>query len=182
MRDQRQQDVLRLAVELEAQAGFKLTRRFFLGAYVSGGPAMPGRRTVDSCAGRATCKGSSGRAGLMARVDLEPGGVWNPWLGAGSGVEAHRVDVEVVPFDGGLVSPSAPPTQELRFSGWEVLRLMAGVDYRSSRTFGFGFFGAISAGGYGRVTSAGGPNLVADRSVREPHGWLTIGVRGVVFP
>ncbi len=174
-------DTLPVAVELEAQAGFKLWRRFFFGVYVSGGPAVPGRDTVDACHDLdITCKGSSGRVGLMARVDISPAAAWNPWVGLGAGAESHKVDV--VRTD--IVCIAAPcfTKQELKFSGGEFPRLMAGVDYRSGRTFGFGFFAAASAGRYDKITSDGGPNLVDDRSLRTTHGWITLGVRGVVFP
>lgn len=173
-----QVDLAELALEIEAQAGVKLTERVFLGLYGTVGVTIPGRDAMDVCMDRndIACGGTVRRAGVFGKVDLLPAEVGNVWIGVGTGVENHRVTraPQVVAF-----TAAPPPEERLRFRGWEVVRLMGGIDFRPNRVLGFGGFGALSFGGYEDVHDADGTVLSDGRAV---HAWLTLGLRGVLFP
>jgi len=46
-------------------------------------------------------------------------------------------------------------TEYIEFSGWEVLKLAGGYDFRFTRIFGIGLFGGVSLATYGNVSVAG---------------------------
>lgn len=191
LRDLDQQDVHPLAVELEAHLGFKVSRRWFVGAYVGGGPGVPGEDTRDLCEDAdVDCHTESGRVGLMLKLDLKPDDAGNVWIALGGGVERHRVDVAVVvPGSGDPTAPLVVQRAELELDGVEPFRLMAGIDFRSTRVFGVGVYAALSLGRYrdvrfedGAASSLGPAGVNLAEGNRATHSWFTVGVRGILFP
>jgi hypothetical protein len=189
--DLRHRDSLPAATELEAQLGWKLGDRLFAGFYLAGGVTTPDRDTRSVCEDEdLQCAGASRRAGVLVKVDLRPTSAWNPWLGLGSGVEWH--DVDWARRAAASASPDAPTVLsrgELDVRGVELARVMAGVDFRSTRTFGIGAHAALSFGRYrdATLTSAGSSTMPAAEhdlaeDARATHTWLTVGVHGVLFP
>jgi hypothetical protein len=184
-------DVLPATMSLEAQLGWKLTDRFFAGVYVAGGRAMPERDAMNLCEDEdLDCSGPSGRAGVMVKLDLHPSQAGNVWVGLGAGVERHEVDVAArVPASTDPGAPTVVARQRFDLRGVEPLRVMAGIDFRSTRVFGIGVYAALSFGRYDEVT-AGPLDLSTVRPTeedltdagKETHTWFTLGVRGLLFP
>jgi hypothetical protein len=188
-RDLRHRGLLPATTEVEAHLGWKLTDRLFAGLYLGGGVSAPGEGTREQCAGRDVhCAGTSSRAGVMVKLDVLPSRTWNPWIGLGSGVERHVVDLAAVVAPSS--SPDAPTVlhrSELDMRGVEPLRLMSGIDFRSARVLGVGVHAALSFGRYTDVvgvdqssTSRPAGNLAEGAGAW--HRWFTLGVHGVLFP
>lgn len=190
VRDLEHRDVLPAAVELEAQLGWKLTDRFFAGVYVGGGRSIPERDSRNVCEDEdLDCTGASGRAGVMVKLDLAPSQAGNVWVGLGAGVERHEVDFAArVPASLDPGAPIVVSRSRLDARGVEPLRLMAGIDFRSTRVFGVGVYAALSFGRYTEVTfdPVDDPTLPSAGDLAEgrraTHTWFTLGVRGLLFP
>jgi hypothetical protein len=183
-----QQDRMPGLGEIEAQLGFKVSRRVFVGAYAALGSGVPGEDTRDVCDDAdLSCSSESGRVGLMVKLDLKPEAAGNPWVAIGGGVERQRVDVAAVvpvsdPSEGNAVAKT-----RLEFTGIEPVRLMAGIDFRSTRALGVGVYTALSFAQYREISRPGVPSTGrgdgdVPASARATHVWFTLGVRGVLFP
>ena len=66
------------------------------------------------------------------------------------------------------------------YQGWEVLRVLAGYDWRTSSVLGFGLYGGIGWGKYSKVEDAAGTAV----SIANPayHTLVEAGVRVTLFP
>jgi hypothetical protein len=97
----------------------------------------------------------------------------NPWFGYGLGIESIAVGMSSGGQSGSVSS-----------GGFEYARLMAGIDFRLSRAFGLGPFADFSMGTYSRyrIEIPGEPVQEGDIEETAAHQWLSLGVRGVVFP
>jgi hypothetical protein len=168
-------ELFAVSLELEAQAGVKITDRFFLGAYVAAGGTAPSEDMMNTCRDRdVSCHGTVSRLGVFGKLDLLPTQAGNPWVGLGVGLESHTI--ENIPPDSSILGPAS--RQELELDGSE-LRLMGGIDYRAKRTVGFGAYGSLSVGTFEDVHLKDG-TVLGDR--RAAHVWFTLGLRGVLFP
>lgn len=185
----RHRDFLPAAMELETQLGWKLTDRFFAGIYLGGGVSMPGHDTREVCRDEDFhCAGTSRRAGVMMKIDLQPSRAWNAWAAVGGGVERHEVDWAArVPSSPAPDAPAYLRRTELDMRGVEPLRLMAGLDLRSTRVLGIGVHAALSFGRYREVTNdftstTIRPTVNLAKGERATHTWFTIGLHGLLFP
>ncbi len=68
-------------------------------------------------------------------------------------------------------------------AGWEFAHLMAGVDFRMSKTVGIGPFVDLSVAQYSSANS-GASNTTTTTDIKDKalHEWLTLGARLVIFP
>lgn len=95
-----------------------------------------------------------------------------PWFGVLSGYEVLGVTAE----GGGH-------RRKLRFSGWQLLRPMLGVDVQFTRRFGAGFYTDFSIAQFGSYSldASGDPTatFAKDVTIVNPayHYWWTFGVR-----
>jgi hypothetical protein len=188
-RDLRHRDFLPATTEVEAHLGWKLTNRLFAGFYLGGGVSTPGDGTGDRCAdGGLHCTGTSRRAGVMVKLDVLPSRTWNPWIGLGTGVERHVVDLAaLVPASSSPGAPTVLHRSEIDMRGVEPLRFMSGIDFRSARALGLGVHAALSFGRYTDVvgvdqSSTSRPTGNLAEGAGAWHRWFTLGVHGVLFP
>jgi hypothetical protein len=165
-------------VPLFVEVGVKVHPMIFLGAYASvslGGTSSTFASAQGCTAANPSrgCNSTDWRIGLEVQVHLRPAERINPWIGYGLGFE----QVGASASGGG-----APPTGE-SFSGLELARLSGGVDFRVSRYFGFGPFLDVDFGSYSQEHVQGATATV-DQSIPNTalHEWITIGLRGVLFP
>ncbi|MBF5045138.1 autotransporter outer membrane beta-barrel domain-containing protein [Aggregicoccus sp. 17bor-14] len=154
--------------------GGKLSHHVFLGGYLGLGFGGVGSELKGICATPdVTCVHASFRLGAQLQYNFAPAAKANPWLGYGIGIESTGV---------GASGPAGDTT--MTAVGWELARLMAGVDFRLSHAVGIGPFADFSVGRYSRVTlkEASGSETSGDLQDKAAHEWLTLGVRFVLFP
>ena len=162
-------------VPLILDVGAKLTPSIFLGGYASfafGGSGDAFRAT--ECPGAARgCSGGEVRLGAEIQYNFQPAERLNWWLGYGAGFESASAS-----------STGAGFNYSETFTGFELARLSGGVDYRASRHFGIGPFIDLALGEYTHAHYENANQQVLDTSPdpRSLHAWLTLGVRGVLFP
>lgn len=159
---------------LLVDAGFKLQKPLFLGAYVGIGFGLPGSspEAESACAARdVSCSVVSYQLGVQGQYHLRPSERFNPWLGAGLGYELVRQSLE------------GPSYSELQVSsGMTLLKLMFGIDYRAA--FGVGPFVEVSAARFQTTRTEVDGQEVHEGPV-EPsawHGFLVVGARVVLLP
>ena len=160
-------------LQLDAEGGVRVTpaTTVLLQADLGGADAGGGIENLCRTYGYA-CRGTTFRVGVAARYAFTPTARSTPWISAGIGREDTTVDVK---------GPAG--TQTFWFGGWEWLKLGAGWDARLSRTFGAGAFASFSVGGYRTLALEGPANLTAAQlGATRAHGWLELGLRGILFP
>ena len=91
-----------------------------------------------------------------------------PWLGR------HRHRVGTVTADDWFDDDDL-----FSYRGWEVLRLMGGIDLRSSPSLGVGFYGGVAFGRYDRVEDSTGD---FDIDGEQFHTTAMAGLRFTLFP
>jgi hypothetical protein len=161
-------------LDIWLEGGMRLTPHLGLGIYLDIGVGEPASEVRAACDALATsCTATTGRFGVLLRHTFNPSAYSTPWVAVGTGFEFGSVSEDSSSYDSGS-------SQELfRYTGWEVLRLMAGVDLRANPVFGFGLYGGVSFGRYSRFEDAFG-EVALDR---EPiHTTVEAGVRFVLFP
>jgi hypothetical protein len=119
------------------------------------------------------CSGRSLGGGTRLRVGLLPGAHYNPWLGAGVAVSYDKVNV-----DDGTVE------RAVGLLAGDYLRLSVGLDVRYSRYVGIGPYLEWSQSRYLAHFESWAGDIAFVDSVhnRATHNWLTLGVRGTLFP
>ncbi len=152
--------------------GYRLDRRWQVGAYLGYGPASladDARRTL-AAAGATDIRGHAlMRLGLQATYDLAPEARFAPWVGLGVGYEWLRYASAKVPTAGGTAD------EELGLRGFDAT-VQLGGDYRLTPSFRVGPFAALSVGRYTSTVSEVVPSVdIADRAF---HAWLQVGLRG----
>lgn len=118
--------------------------------------------------GGSDCTTVTARFGVQLRYTFHPSARTTPWVSIGTAAE-----VGTVSFD------SYTTANDRTYTGWEVLRLGAGVDFRASASAGWGLFLSASYGRYDEVDDAG---LSASISPTRTHGWVQAGARLILGP
>ena len=118
------------------------------------------------------CSASTGRIGILLRHTFEPAARVTPWVGIGTGYAFGHV---YATQDGsGDVSETV-----VRYSGWEMLRLVGGIDLRSNHVLGVGFYGGIGFSRFSDIENAAGTEDLPGRST---HTAVEAGIRLTLFP
>jgi hypothetical protein len=177
-------DGIQGAIPLILDVGGKPFDRFFVGGYLGFNPGLVGQQYRALCSGDVSCSANNVRLGLEVQFHLFPASHYNPWIGAGFGIEATTIAV-----DSDVSSTDSTQTTATRggagsFQGPEILHLMGGFDNRLSETFGFGPFLAFTLGRYETITSRNsiGVNRTLAINSSSTHAWAMAGVRLVLFP
>ncbi len=160
-------------LDLAFEGGLRLSPHLALGLYADIGVGDPASEIRNQCSALGfACNASSGRLGVLLRHTFAPAARTTPWVAVGTGYEY------------GSVWASDTGEQQFRYSGWEMLRLMGGVDFRSSPVFGVGFYGALSLGRYSRFEgfNAEGFPVTDHISDRTTHTTIEGGLRFTLFP
>ncbi|HEY6097940.1 MAG TPA: hypothetical protein VIW03_00830, partial [Anaeromyxobacter sp.] len=114
-----------------------------------------------------------GRFGVLLRHTFDPYASSTPWIAVGTGFEWGNVSFDATGTGG---------TQSLLdYTGWEMVRLMGGVDLRTSPVFGFGLYGGVSFGRYSSLDlhdGFGSQSVAGERT----HTTVEAGLRFTLFP
>jgi hypothetical protein len=147
--------------------GWKLNRNWFIGGYTGLGLGGPSGSYADDCSGGVACVGLTFRLGGLAEYNFLPGRRYNPWVGAGLGMEFAGMFYSGSGFSGSL-----------QLVGVEITPLVGGLDFRISPGFGIGPFISFSVGTYASYTKVDGGSTERG-SIDNPawHQWFMLGVR-----
>jgi hypothetical protein len=142
--------------------GYRFAPHWYAGALASAGFVVP--------ANCPSCNGSDVRFGVGARYYARPGETLDPWIGLGAGYEL-------------LSFTSAASANDPKFtvdaSGFEIARVEAGLDARTSGALRAGPFVAASLGEYtSESVTAFNITRAATSVSLTLHAWLFVGVRG----
>jgi hypothetical protein len=124
----------------------------------------------DACrfAGGSDCSALTARFGLQLRYAFTPLAATTAWVSVGTAAEMGMIS-----FD------TYSTTNDLVYTGWEVLRLGAGIDFRLTPGFGWGLFLNAGLGRYSEVEDASGTYTLP---TTEGHSWVQAGARFILFP
>jgi hypothetical protein len=167
--DLKMSDTVSGQVPIIVDVGGKIIPELFIGGYFGLGFGGTAGALHDECnAANVDCLGVSVQLGIEAQYHILPGGLVDPWLGYGIGVESM-----------GVSEAQGNTTSTTTFTGYQYARLSAGADFRVTHGFGVGPFVEYSLGQYNTIH---GDNVDEDIPSKAGHQWLTIGARFVLFP
>jgi hypothetical protein len=151
-------------VPFTVDIGGKIGDYVFLGGFIGISVGGVGDPLAEVC----DCISVGAWLGPEVHVSFLPAGKVDPWLGYGLGLEYNSVGNDEATVD---------------FSGFVPLLLTGGVNFRLSPVFGLGPFAGVSVASYSE-TGADDGDVAFTVEIDEPapHGWFTLGVRGVFFP
>lgn len=167
------------AIPLWLDLGYRLTPALVIGVYNMFGLVLPKSGAASDplgggCPEGLDCFAIGVRFGVQAQYRFLPGAPVDPWLGLGLGYEWITSHVEGRVF-------GIPIDVVTDHAGLELLHLQGGVDWHLARALALGPFASVSAMQYTSCSAT----LDGDESpCRLPdkawHGWLVLGVRGVL--
>lgn len=154
------------------EGGMRLTPHLGLGLYLDLGVGDPSSDVRTAYCEPYSCSATTGRFGVLLRHAFTPSAPSTPWIAVGTGWEFGSVS-----FDDAYGGSS----EIFRYDGWEMLRLMVGVDLRPNPVFGVGLYAGVSFGTY---TSYEGPDTYPFTvSLDErTHTTVEAGLRFTLFP
>lgn len=172
-------DTFGVQLPLFLDVGLQPVPRLFVGAYGGVGVGGAGGDTSRSCdTAGASCAARSTRAGAEVHWHFRERNVTHAWLGYGVGYEWAR-----------LIMSADAGTQLVSYRGPEYAHLMFGIDFAprepSSPQFArIGLLIDYSLASYTnmRVKSWTSPAITVDSFETSTHGWLMLGLRGVLLP
>lgn len=150
-------DAISSSVPVGIEAGYFLSRKLYLGAYVSYGFATNGNDASSIC-GDATviCNASQWRFGAAAHYHFMPDKQLTPWAGVALGYDL----ISLTTSDATSTDNSAGSLHGLEAS------VLAGLDYKPLPYLGVGPYVELSGGHY-----------TGSDSATSLHGWVTLGAR-----
>jgi hypothetical protein len=160
-------------MDLSFEGGFRLNPYLGLGLYADIGVGGNGneatlRAACDSNGG--SCNSTTSRVGILLRHTFSPHAHTTPWISIGTGFAHGSVDWSADGYGSSNV---------LEYSGWEMLRLNAGIDVRSNRVIGFGFYGGVAFTRFDSRSDAGGTESFSNPTTNT---MVQAGVRLTLFP
>jgi hypothetical protein len=161
-------------LDIFLEGGLRLNPHVALGLYVDvgvGDPASEIRNDPNCSAPGTQCVATTGRVGLLLRHTFQPRAYSTPWVSVGTGFEWGSVSLQ--DEDGGH------SREYFSYRGWEMLRLMMGVDLRTNPVFGIGLYGGV---GFGRYTSYEDALGEVDLGHQPFHTTVEAGLRFTLFP
>ena len=158
-------------VHFSTELGLRLSPAFAIGGYADAGAGDPSSAIRESCRAQGVdCIGVTGRYGLLLRHTWDPLSDRPKWLSVGTGWEFASVEVDR--RDG------SSNTDLFRYEGRELVRIGAGVDFRSNAVLGLGLYGSIAWGEYDKYKD---PTTTASLS-GVTHTTAQLGLRLTLFP
>jgi hypothetical protein len=154
-------------VVFNLEGGLRLTPHLGLGLYLDWGFGSPGSEVRTFCNQNfISCSAETAKFGVLLRHTFSPAAHTTPWLAIGTGYAWGNVYADVGP-------------NVITYTGWEIGRLMGGVDIRSSPVVGFGFYGGVSFTRYSHVEDGSGSFSISSPTV---HTMFEAGIRLTLFP
>jgi hypothetical protein len=159
-------------LDLALEGGLRLTPHLGLGLYLDVGVGGAGSEVDAYCnANFLDCTSETVRFGVLLRHTFEPAARVTPWVAVGTGYAYGHVT--------SAANGYGPSFDVVQYSGWEMARLMVGVDVRSNPVVGFGFYGGTALTSYSRFENTAGSTSLPSTSV---HAMFQAGIRLTLFP
>ena len=153
---------------MEFEAGVRIAPPLMVGLVLDLGLGTAGSTVASQCAAAGTtCSVATLRFGPQLRWSFTPSARATPWIAAGTMIE------------GTSISDDNSSLNAMTLSGWEMLRLSAGYDFRQSQDLGWGLFLSAGVGSYTQQDLGTGPYSIPARGT---HVWIQGGVRMILFP
>jgi hypothetical protein len=161
-------------LDLALEGGFRLNPHLGLGLYLDLGYGDAGSEVKNFCnapypqgLGGASCSAETVKFGVLLRHTFQPAAHTTPWIAVGTGYAYGR-------------AYSYGPSQDvITYTGWEIGRLMGGIDVRSSQVLGVGFYAGLSFTRYSHVDDATGSLSLPSPTI---HTMFQAGLRLTLFP
>jgi hypothetical protein len=160
-------------LDVYVEGGIRLNHHLALALYGDfghGDPSSNVRAEAPCAAFGASCTANTGRVGLLLRHTFRPADYSTPWIAIGTGYEWGDVNLD----DG-----FGNSTRYFSYTGWEIARLMAGIDLRTNPIFGVGLYGGVSLSRYSHYSDAAVDVNLPSGSL---HNMVEVGVRFTLFP
>ena len=164
--------------------GGKITDSLYVGGYLGASFGSDGSdvRVERACTDSddnlhndIACNSMTLRIGLEAQYHFMPSASVNPWLGYGIGPELASQSI---------TDRVRARDENTTVTGWEYARLAFGVDFRLARGIGGGplLEGTLGEFTHSRTEINGKVAHTGAISNTALHGWVSLGVRFVLFP
>jgi hypothetical protein len=158
--------------DLGMELGLRLNPHFGLGLYLDLGFGDVGSEVRTYCNSFGlSCSSEILRTGVLLRHTFRPAAHMTPWFALGTGYAQGKVHSGVNSY--------GPSSDILTYTGWEIARLMGGLDVRTNQTFGVGFYAGLSFTRYTRFDNTAGSLSLPSTSI---HPTYEAGVRFTLFP
>jgi hypothetical protein len=156
--------------------GVRLNPHLGLGLYLDlgyGDPASNWRAYCETTY-QTSCSANTGRFGIQLRHTFDPYAASTPWISVGTGYEWGGITADYA---------GSGNYEVATYHGWEILRLMGGIDLRTSPVFGVGLYGGVS---FGQYSSYNEPDAgYFDQSLsgqQKIHSTIEAGLKFTLFP
>jgi len=174
----RADDIFDPQLGIQLEGGLRLNPHLALGLYVDigvGEPARDVRNRPECVAASNGCTATTGAVGVLLRHTFQPRAHSTPWLSVGTGFEWGSITLDDHASGGGGMNDDL-----FSYTGWEVVRLMAGVDLRSNPVFGVGLYGGVALGRFTRFHD----DILGDVRLEDDkfHTTVQAGLRFTLFP
>jgi hypothetical protein len=155
-------------IPLQLDALWRLNPQVGLGAYVGYGFAQFGGTLKDTCnISGVSCDASIITAGLQGTYAFSTGGQFVPWLGLATGWEW-----------GSITAKGGGSKAEQSISGWDILTLQVGGDYKVNPKFGVGPYLTYGFGQYSSYSAKFNGTDTGTVFGSATHQWFQLGLRG----
>lgn len=165
-------DIYGPQMNLALEGGLRLNPHLGLGLYLDMGVGGTGSQTRAYCNDNMMdCSSETVRFGLLLRHTFAPAAHVTPWIAVGTGYAYAHVAAQ----DNGVTVAQDVVT----YTGWEMARLMVGVDVRSNQVLGVGFYAGLGFTRYDHAENAAGTLALGGQSTNT---MVEAGVRLTLFP
>ncbi len=160
--------------DLYLETGWRVAPSVALALYLDTGFGDAGTGFGAACPAYASdCGGVAVRGGVLVKHTWNPAGAVAPWVALGVGAEAVNA----------WADGAYGPRLDVTYSGWELPRLMAGLDFRPNREFGLGLYGGVVFDTFTRVRvedATGAASAAVAGSIF--HETFVVGLKVTLFP
>jgi hypothetical protein len=159
-------------LDLALEGGLRLTPHLGLGLYLDVGVGGAGSEVDAYCnANGLDCTSETVRFGVLLRHTFNPAARVTPWISVGTGYAYGHV--------ASAADAYGPSFDVVEYSGWEMARLMVGVDIRSNQVLGVGFYAGTALTQYSSFQNTEGSVSLPGTST---HAMFQLGLRLTLFP
>lgn len=147
--------------------GYRTSRNFYLGAFFQYGFGMVSSDNKACVSGGVNCSINNVRLGLNVHYHFLPLEQTDPWIGIGAGYEWGNFDAK-----------SGTSSGSVSFSGWEIVNVQLGVDFKASSLMRVGPFAALGVAQYSNGSmDLNGSSTSSSIDKQALHEWLIVGLR-----
>ena len=162
-------DFYSVMIPIQLDAGYRLNRRLYLGAYFQVGIIATAGGS-EACKETSSCSAYDLRFGADVEYRVKPESPLGPWVGAGLGYEVILASATYTAGGSGSTT----------IGGLEFLHVAGGLDFHVTPSLTAGPYLEASMGEFLTFSSSSPllPNDSGNYPNPRPHEWVGLGVRG----